>query len=316
MSVLGNILKVKVTNENSFENIAEKWLDDKRNNIKQSTYSNYEYMIKKYLIPHLQGKKINQLEKVDFNQVVESLNYKLSPKTVRDIVSILKSISFFIEGEYSCKLKMSKIKYPKQNHSNVETFCDKDRKKIESYCVKSKDIRNLGICLCFNTGIRIGELCALKWNCIDLEKRIISIKYTLERIYDTNDPNNRKTKIIMGEPKTKNSIREIPISDKLYRVLKPLSGKYDKDSFFLTGSKKKFIEPRSYERIYKNIIKKCQVPPNKFHAIRHTFATNCIDVGMDAKSLSEILGHSTVNITLNTYVHSSYEMKKKYLEKI
>ena len=313
MKGLGNILKIKITNENCFENIAEKWLDDKKNNIKQSTYSNYEYMIKKYLIPYLQGKKINQLEKVDFNQVLDNLNYKLSPKTIRDIVSILKSISFFIEDEYSCKLKMGKLKYPKQKHSNVETFCDKDRKLIENYCVKSKNIRDLGVYLCFNTGMRIGELCALKWNCIDLEKRIIVIKNTLGRIYD---PNNKKTKIIIDEPKTKNSIREIPISDKLYKILKPLSEKYDEDSFFLTGSKEKFIEPRSYERIYKNIIKKCEVTPNKFHAIRHTFATNCIEVGMDAKSLSEILRHATVDITLNTYVHSSYEMKKKYLEKI
>ena len=164
-----------------------------------------------------------------------------------------------------------------------------------------------------NTGLRIGEICALKWKDINLEKRIIYVQATLERIYDEN---LKKTKVIIDKPKTKNSVRQIPISNKLYSILKPLKKKYEEEDFFLTGKSERYVEPRSYQYIYKRVLKKCKIQPHKFHCLRHSFASECINVGMDIKTLSEILGHANVNITLNIYVHSSYQTKKKYLEKI
>lgn len=164
-----------------------------------------------------------------------------------------------------------------------------------------------------NTGLRIGEICALKFKNIDLERRIIYVENTMQRIYDKN---TGKTKIVITEPKTRKSEREIPISNKLYEVLKPLKKIYKNEDFFLTGESGKYVEPRNYENIYKNILKKSNVKTNNFHVLRHTFASNCVEVGMDVKALSEILGHSSVNITLNLYVHSSYRQKKKYLEKL
>lgn len=129
-------------------------------------------------------------------------------------------------------------------------------------------MRDLGILICLNTGLRIGEICARKWKNIDIEKRIIYVKNTLERIYDEK---LKTTKIIIDKPKTKHSIREIPISNKLYDILKTLNKKYDEDDFFLTGEKEKRIEPRNYQNFYKKILKKCKIKPHKFHRITSYF---------------------------------------------
>ena len=148
---------------------------------------------------------------------------------------------------------------------------------------------------------------------IDLEKNELHIRHTLQRIYDKDQ---KKTKIIIDKPKTRNSVRNIPISNKLHEILKELRKEYKDDDYFLTGDTEKYIEPRSYQYIFKDILRKSKIKKYKFHILRHTFATECIEVGMDVKSLSEILGHASVEITLNKYVHSSYKTKKKYLEKL
>ena len=141
----------------------------------------------------------------------------------------------------------------------------------------------------------------------------IYVKKTLQRVYDTE---NKKTKIIIDKPKTENSIRCIPLNSKIYGELNKIRKGFSEKDFFLTGADGIYIEPRVYQNYYKNMLKSSKVKEYNFHILRHTFATNCIEVGMDIKSLSEILGHATVDITLNRYVHSSRKMKEKYLEKL
>ena len=102
----------------------------------------------------------------------------------------------------------------------------------------------------------------------------------------------------------------------MYNILIKLKKKYNDEDFFLTGKTDKFIEPRNYQNTFKKILKKCKIKSYNFHILRHTFATNCVGIGMDIKSLSNILGHASVNITLNQYVHSSYKTQKKFLEKL
>ena len=129
------------------------------------------------------------------------------------------------------------------------------------------------------------------------------------------DENLHTTNVIVGKPKTDCSIRTIPISNKLLEVLKSIKKEYKGDCYILSG-KDKCVEPRDYEYFFKTLLKKLKIKPYKFHILRHTFASKCVEIGMDTKSLSEILGHSNVNITLNIYVHSNNKIKKKYLEKL
>ena len=135
----------------------------------------------------------------------------------------------------------------------------------------------------------------------------------VERIYSKEE---NKTIVIIDTPKSMTSIRTIPINSKLYNILKQVKRKCTKNDFVLTGLSDHYVEPRNYQYNFKEILKKSKIKRYKFHTLRHTFATNCIEAGMDIKSLSEILGHADVSITLNIYVHSSDKTKRKYLEKI
>ena len=185
---------------------------------------------------------------------------------------------------------------------------------LKHYLLSSNTYRDIGILLCLNTGMRIGEICALKWKNVDLIKREIYVRNTLLRIYNVKE---KKSDIVMHSPKTKCSIRNIPISDKLFEWIIKMDYEYNGEAYFLTGEENRFVEPRNYERYFKKVLKEVGINNNyNFHVTRHTFATKCIEIGMDIKTLSEILGHSNVEITLNRYVHSSFNLKKKYLDKL
>lgn len=298
----------------TFSIIANEWLCSKKKEVKESSYSNYSYMIRKYLIAELGDDTLENMDNRNYNEYVDELVQELSTKTVRDILVILKSILDYANENYGCHIKIKQIKVPKVEQEPLTILSKQEQERLQNYCLKENSLKSIGIIICLNTGLRIGEICALKWINIDLEKREICIRNTLQRIYDEN---LGQTKIIIDKPKTRSSVWNIPISNKLYNILKELENQYNEDDFFLTGNSKLYIEPRIYRDYFKKVLKKSQIKTTyKFHILRHTVASNCIEVGMDTKSLSEILGHSTVEMTLNKYVHSSYERKKKFLEKL
>lgn len=169
--------------------------------------------------------------------------------------------------------------------------------------IDATDVRFL---TCLFTGIRIGELCAINCDNIDLENKVIRIKATMQRLPDQSG-GNKKTKIVIDKPKSECSIRDIPINKVLLEVLRSF---YKTGAFLLTGERDKFVEPKTMENRFKSILKKCGLNPVGVHTTRHTFASRCIELGMDPKTLSEILGHASVATTLNTYVHSNKKSKE------
>lgn len=294
-----------------FEVVTEEWLKYKKNTVKKSTYYNYSYSVAKYLYPSFAGKNITKIK--NYNNFIEELSDTLSPKTVRDIVTKLKEIINFYEEEHNTKINVKKMSLPKLNKKGIQILSNKEKQKLEKYCIEQNSLKSLGILICLNTGLRIGEVCALRWENIDFESKKIHIEKTIERIYSKEE---NKTIVIIDTPKSITSVRTIPINSKLYNILKQIRGKSKKTDFVLTGSSEHYVEPRNYQYHFKEILKRSKVKKYKFHTLRHTFATNCIEAGMDIKSLSEILGHADVSITLNIYVHSSDKIKRKYLEKI
>ena len=284
-----------------FEVVTEEWLKYKKNTVKKSTYYNYSYSVAKYLYPSFAGKNITKIK--NYNNFIEELSDTLSPKTVRDIVTKLKEIINFYEEEHNTKLNIKKMSLPKMNKKEIQILSNKEKQKLEKYCIEQNSLKSLGILICLNTGLRVGEVCALRWENVDFETRRIHVEKTIERIYSKEE---NKTIVII----------DTPINSKLYNILKQIRGKSKKTDFVLTGSSEHYVEPRNYQYHFKEILKRNKVKKYKFHTLRHTFATNCIEAGMDIKSLSEILGHADVSITLNIYVHSSDKAKRKYLEKI
>ena len=304
------IIKI-LTRKSKFEDVADEWLEEKKDYIKESTYCEYLGIIEKQL--KKKYKNVYMRELFDLDKYIKELEKTLKPKTIRGIITVLKSILRFYEDKYDCTLKIRCKKLPKINKTKVIIFNKNETVKLKNYCAQnSEELLNIGILISLYTGMRIGEICALKWKDVNLSEKIIYVKKTAERI---DNCVLKETKIIIDSPKTENSIRNIPIPSKLYKILKTLKNKYNNDCYVLSGTNK-IIEPRMYQKFFKKVLKKNNIKQRKFHSLRHTFATNCIEVGMDVKSLSELLGHSSVNTTLNVYVHSTDSLKKKYLEKL
>ena len=291
----------------TIEQVAETWLLYKKHIVKKSTYYKYKNDIKRYIIPYFGSKTLKEVEQEDLNLWIDEFIQDNPIKSLQSIIVILKSILRFAERKYDYRFKLDLITVPKRDTKEIEVISKKDREKLERYCKKDlNNFRNVGIIVCLYTGVRIGEICALTWNDIDLKNEIIYINKTIQRIY----VDKKNTYISIDAPKSKKSNRKIPISKKLLEILKEIKREHS-----YTG-KEYFIEPRNYQYAFHKVLKECGIERCKFHNLRHTFATNCIEHGMDIKSLSVTLGHSNVDITLNKYVHSSLDNIKKQLDKL
>ena len=200
----------------------------------------------------------------------------------------------------------------KQLHKPLRVFSRREQQRLNQYLYANPSLANLGILLTLYTGLCIGELCALRWEDISLKEQDIYIHRTLQRIQTFQVES--KTKIIITEPKSASSIRHIPIPDSMVKLLK----RYEQPGacFFLTGEPKEFIEPRTMENRFNTVTRRCNISGSTFHTCRHTFATRCVELGFDIKSLSEILGHANVAITMNRYVHPSREFKLENMNRL
>lgn len=185
---------------------------------------------------------------------------------------------------------------------------------MENLCLAETDETKVGVLLSLYAGLRIGEVCALTWGDIDLDERIIHIRHTVSRVNKNIENGAKSTTLIIDRPKTKSSFRDIPLCSKLIPVLAEL--KKRTASPYVISNREQFISPRTYEYRYHKLLRASGTTDINYHALRHTFATRCIEAGVDVKSLSEILGHADASITLNTYVHSSMERKRIQLEKL
>lgn len=296
-----------------FSKVAQMWLLQKSVSLKKSTLSNYKYIINKYILVYFKNKRIYFFVNYDFNLYVSKLTKSLAGESVDTILTVFKSLMKYAERMFDVDFKLDLLGTPKKKVKNIEILNSKDTKVLEEYCMANFDIdyRNIGIELSLLTGMRLGEICALKWKNFDFKNRLIKVRKTMQRIYVAKG----KTEIHIDDPKTSNSIRNIPIPSKLLTKLKEIyrNNNFTGEEFFLTGKADKFVEPRSLERCFGKCLIVCEIKHFKFHALRHTFATNCINNGMDTKSLSIVLGHSNVRTTLERYVHPTVEVQRKYI---
>lgn len=288
------------------------WKADKKQYVKKSTFSAYTLLIENHLQPCF-GDKLT-IDEIDVqNFVFQKLEAGLSHKTVKDMLIVLKMILKFGAKNKWLIYTPLEIRFPTEREKhNIEVLSRSDQKKIMIYIQEHFTFRNLGVYICLSSGVRIGEVCALTWEDIDTDKGIISVNRTIQRIYVIEE-GIRKTELILDTPKTKNSIREIPISKDLLRILKPFK-KIVNPSFFVLTNDAKPTEPRTYRSYYKNLMQSLNMPEIKFHGLRHSFATRCIESNCDYKTVSVLLGHSNISTTLNLYVHPNMEQKRKAIE--
>lgn len=294
--------------------IAVAWKDEKRLYVKQSTFAAYMLILENHIFPFF-GESYELSEKQVQTFVMKKLGDGMSAKSIKDILIVLKMVMKF--GVKSQWMDYSEwdIKYPTQTVGNeIEVLTVQNHKKILDFIHRNFTFKNLGIYICLSTGLRIGEICALKWSDIDVITGTIAIQRTIERIYII-EGNNKHTKLIIDAPKTMNSYREIPMSQELLSIIKPLK-KVVNDAFYVLTNEEKPIEPRTYRNYYKKLMEQLNIPKLKFHGLRHSFATRCIESNCDYKTVSVILGHSSISTTLNLYVHPNMEQKKKCINKM
>ncbi|PQA89838.1 Site-specific recombinase XerD [Chryseobacterium piscicola] len=301
-------------NKKQLSEVIDLWKADKKQYVKKSSFSAYTLLIENHVLPSF-GNNHNIEEQEVQAFVFQKLNSGLSHKTVKDILIVIKMILKFGAKNKWLSYVPFDIQFPTEREKHiVEVLTKSDQKKIMNYIQEHFTFRNLGVYICLSAGIRIGEVCALTWEDIDTDSGVISINRTIQRIYVIEE-GSRKTELILDTPKTKNSIREIPMSKDLLRILKPFK-KIVNSSFFVLTNDAKPTEPRTYRSYYKNLMKELNMPELKFHGLRHSFATRCIESNCDYKTVSVLLGHSNISTTLNLYVHPNMEQKKKAIEQM
>lgn len=279
---------------------------------KERTYKKYRRQIDKHILPRLGGYEMEELSAQVLQRFAVELTDKgLAPNTVIGIVSVLKA-----SVKRAAMLGVTNVQCtdaivcPKAREKQVESFSMGEQRKIEQYIFECGKDSLFGIILCFYTGLRIGELLALTWRDVDLMKGVITISKSCHDEWKGGE----YIKII-DTPKTENAYRIVPIPQQLLPQLRAIKKKSDCE-YVVNGKSVYGSQVRSYQRTFERLLARLGLSHKGFHALRHTFATRALEVGMDVKTLSEILGHSNPTVTLKRYAHSMLEHNTEMMNRL
>jgi len=294
--------------------IAVAWKEYKRPYVKQSTMAAYVLILENHIIPCF-GDSDSLHEKEVQAFVLQKLEKGLSIKSVKDILIVLKMVmKYGVKNEWMNYYEWD-IKYPTTSaNKELEVLSVAHHRAILNYIQSHFTFTGLGIYISLSTGLRIGEICALKWSDVNVADGIITVSRTIERIYII-DGEKKHTELVINTPKTQNSCRAIPMSKELLAMIKPLK-KVVNDDFYVLTNDEHPTEPRTYRNYYNKLMTRLGIPKLKYHGLRHSFATRCIEAGCDYKTVSVLLGHSNISTTLNLYVHPNMEQKKRCIAKV
>lgn len=303
----------------TFETIASAWRDSSRIEWKESTYVRYSNILTRYLIPEFRDKRISCISGRDVERFCIRLRFSgradgnaLSEKMTADVLSVLRRVFRYAEQN---GLSVDPTVYHigiRCTAKPLSILSIQEQQTLHRYLCRHMDPIDLGILLCMNTGIRIGELCALEWKDVSFQEKTIHIHQTMQRIQNDSFAQAR-THVIVTSPKSPSANRIIPVPPDIFQLLAESPIRHE--GYFLTGSTSEIVEPRKVQYRFQKILKRCNIEAVNFHVLRHTFATRCVEADVDIKTLSEILGHSTVAITMNRYVHPSLDLKRISMDK-
>lgn len=291
------------------EKIYVEWLNAVVNRVKESTLANYRNKFEKHILPEFGDIPCADLTAGRINAFInQKLADGLSASYVRDIFTVFKTMLKYAQEENGFRLSLKNVVLPKAERKQVEKISDTEQKKLVSYLKANMSLTAFGILLSLFMGLRIGELCGLKWEDIDFRNKILQIRRTVQRISSANG--NRKTRIVISTPKSATSFREIAIPDALMKYFEMFRS--EADYFILSGTDKP-VEPRTMQYRYKKILRSAEVENHNYHKLRHTFATNSAEKGFNVKALSAVLGHSSVTLTLNRYIHPDRTYERRLM---
>lgn len=305
-------LENEICQKVQFHTVAQEWLDMVERTKKYATYIKYRSIYEKYMKEELGKMPLIKFYKFSLSDLFAYCHKDklISESSKKSIICVLNQIFSYAESHYH--IKHFHYSYQKQNNpcKPVNILNQTEQAKLLHCLYCEMDIYKVGILICISTGLRLGEICSLKWDDVDLQGKVLHVNTTVQRI--AVDGQEGRTCLLEGDPKSIFSKREIPLSESIITLLKPY---YNSNARYVLNENKP-MEPRTYQNKFQKYLRMAGVEKKNFHALRHTFATNCINSGTDIKSLSEILGHSDVKITLNRYVHPTLEIKRQHMNSL
>ncbi|MBR6346087.1 MAG: site-specific integrase [Bacteroidales bacterium] len=299
----------------SFSQVAALWKADKLQYVKKSTYAVYSQLCNAYILPAFDRHPL--LDEDSIQAFANSLlNDGYAIKTVKDTMLVLKMLLRFGEKIGAWTHIEFTVRYSSQavGPRNYPTLSDKHLRRLLKYLQNDFSFENLGILICLHSGLRIGEVCGLQWKDLDTTAGVIHVNKTVQRIYISDDDFHENF-VSVDTPKTKSSIRDIPLSKKVREAIRPFKRVMHPEDYLLSGNRTP-MEPRVYRRYFQKLLRELKIPPVRFHALRHSFATRCIANRCDYKTVSAILGHSSISTTLDMYVHPGFREKKQVIDKM
>lgn len=289
------------------------WLENfVRPKVKSSTYASYKNKINVHVLPHVGLIKLQKLKQQDIRLLLKEMSITLKASSIRSIFSVLKNcigkaVSMNLLTDNPC----TGVELPKTKRKTVQALSTKDQEKLIKEINSSQKF--FSITLALQTGLRIGEICGLKWTDIDFDNNTLWVNRTVLRI-QTEEKSGRKTEIIEVTPKSNNSQRRIPITEALKKNLLELQKISTSD--YVISNKHKALEPRTIAYRFQMIRKKIGLEGFSFHSLRHTFATRCLEAGGNIATISSLLGHSSTKMTLDCYTNSFFTEERQLVEKL
>ena len=286
--------------------IANHWKKEKQKYVKISSFFTYNTLLETHLLPVFGEKmRVSGEEVQDF--IVNKLQEGLSLGTVKELVLVLKMVLGHGASMGLCEKPDWKLHYPNACRCHqIKVLSNVQARHIIAAVRESPSSKSIGIYLCLLTGLRIGEICALKWDDLDLPDGVLHVRRTLSRVCG---------RIVIDTPKTDSSYRDIPLEDGLKQFLCSFHPDGDPECYVISGSHRP-IEPRCYRNYFASFLDSLEIPRVNFHALRHTFATRCIEIGADYKTVSSLLGHADIKTTLNLYVHPGMSSKQNCVNRL
>lgn len=337
--------KAEVGQKADVASFCDRWLSVNSARLKPSTRAKYRTDIENHIKPFFGKRLPSEILPEDIDGFTQSLltGKGLSPKTVHSILTLFHSVLIYMGKRSGEKLSDMEITYPKNFRKNTRVLDEKEESALVQILAREMDACKFGVYLALRTGMRIGEICALRWCDISFEAATISVCHTALRLprghsgqtdtdqADAGQPGAAagdgdgaadrilakdapRTELVVGTPKSESSLRLIPLMPDI-AVLCERFRPEEPRAFLLTGTDR-CMDPRKLQRHLKKYLEECGIQEAHFHTLRHTFATRCVEAGFDVKTLSEILGHSNIGITMNLYVHPNLDLKRENMNRL
>ena len=302
-----------------FETLAELWFSSIKHGVKESTAAHYWYTLHKYLLPVLGDLTLSNLNEVAlerfFAQIISPSDRSHAPlgrSLAQECLGLLKRICRYAAHLHLMSPVELCITLPRQKSVEPHPLDRSEQESLRRFLLSAPTPRKIGVLLQLELGLRIGEVCGLQWADFDLNAGFLTIRQTVCRI----SCGDGHSKVVVQSPKTRSSHRKIPLPAALLKLLRCLRGNASDHCWFLSGTERKPVEPRCYRKSIRGYLRQAQVRCAHPHLLRHTFATACLQAGCDIKTLSELMGHASANITLQRYVHSDISRMQTELERV